>query len=172
MTQGKMLLPKCVAKEIDRLQAAFLWGDSESKRKVHLVKWREVTLNKKQRRVGIRDVRLANHCMLMKWWWRLALEDDALWKQVICGKYGSTGGRWLPSIEVSVKVSNIWRDILSVPQSNPRLHSLYVENVEIKIGNGNRVLFWIDNWRGVSCLKLKFPRLYQLCSEKDISLNG
>ena len=35
-------LPEGVAKTIDRLQAAFLWGSSEQKRKVHLVKWKEI----------------------------------------------------------------------------------------------------------------------------------
>ncbi|XP_028056548.1 7-deoxyloganetin glucosyltransferase-like [Camellia sinensis] len=36
----KML--ECVAKEIDRIQASFLWGDSEFIRKLHLVRWKEV----------------------------------------------------------------------------------------------------------------------------------
>ncbi|KAI8000366.1 hypothetical protein LOK49_LG09G01721 [Camellia lanceoleosa] len=33
------------------------------------------------------------------------------------------------------------------------LHSFYVENVEIRIGNGFRILFWMDNWRGDLCLQ-------------------
>ncbi|XP_028081384.1 uncharacterized protein LOC114282838 [Camellia sinensis] len=71
-------LPECVAKELDRLQASFLWGDSEVKRKIHLVKWREIIMNLKQGDVGIRDIRLANQSLLVKWWWRFALEDDSL----------------------------------------------------------------------------------------------
>ena len=39
-------MPKAVAKQIDRIQAGFLWGDTELKRKVHLVKWDEVTKSK------------------------------------------------------------------------------------------------------------------------------
>lgn len=31
-------LPKGIAKEIDKLKAAFLWGSSKFKRKVHMVK--------------------------------------------------------------------------------------------------------------------------------------
>ncbi|XP_028069521.1 uncharacterized protein LOC114272052 [Camellia sinensis] len=57
-------MPECVSKEIDRIQASFLWGDSEYNRKLHLVQWKE--------------------------------EDEALWKIVICGKYGSIVGRWFP----------------------------------------------------------------------------
>ncbi|XP_028105542.1 uncharacterized protein LOC114304582, partial [Camellia sinensis] len=35
-------IPKGVAKTIDKLQAMFLWGSSEVKRKVHLVTWQEL----------------------------------------------------------------------------------------------------------------------------------
>ncbi|XP_028115979.1 uncharacterized protein LOC114313761 [Camellia sinensis] len=42
------------------------------------------------------------------------LEDKALWKQVVCSKYGEIGGRWSPLIVESGGVSILWKDILSL----------------------------------------------------------
>lgn len=89
-------IPECIAIEIDKIQAKFLWRGDESKRKVHLVKWKEVQLNKNQGGLGIRDLGVTNQCLLIKWWWRYAVQDEALWKFVICAKYGVSGGCWLP----------------------------------------------------------------------------
>lgn len=85
-------IPECVAKELDKIQARFLWGGDEFNKKIHLVKWNEVQLPKKQGGFGIRDIRLMNVCLLIKWWWRYAVEEEALWKSVICAKYGVSGG--------------------------------------------------------------------------------
>lgn len=56
-------------------------------------------------------------------------------------------------------------------QVNPRLYNFFMENVELRISDGNRVKFWVDVWLGSSSLKSLFPRLYQLTSDKEISLN-
>ncbi|XP_028091455.1 uncharacterized protein LOC114291784 [Camellia sinensis] len=38
-------MPQGIAKEIDKMLLAFLWGDIDLKRKLHLVKWKEVTVS-------------------------------------------------------------------------------------------------------------------------------
>lgn len=128
-------------------------------------------MEKQKRGLGIRDIRLTNQCMLFKWWWRYAIEDDALWKAIVCCKYGSAGGKWLLSTNITGITSKIWRDIVEVSQSNPKLYTLFLENMEIIIGNGKRIMFWIDNWIGDSSICNKFLRLYQLCTVKEASLN-
>lgn len=100
-------IPKNVAKELDRLQANFLWGGSEVRKKIHLIKWKEITMDKQKGGLGIRDIGLTNQCMLFKWWWRFALENDALWKALVCCKYGSAGGRWLMSTNIAGITSKI-----------------------------------------------------------------
>lgn len=50
----------------------------------------------KQGGLGIKNLRLANDSLLLKWWWRYKQEDEALWKMVIFEKYGSFRGRWFP----------------------------------------------------------------------------
>ncbi|XP_028113522.1 uncharacterized protein LOC114311595 [Camellia sinensis] len=61
-------LPIGIAKEIDKLKSAFLWGSSELRRKIHMVKWNDVSMNKDQGGSGIRKTRDTNACMLLKWW--------------------------------------------------------------------------------------------------------
>ncbi|CAL5390961.1 unnamed protein product [Camellia sinensis] len=75
-----------------------------------------------------------------------------------------------PSLNGVGSVSIIWRDILAMVHANPRLHNFFVENVERKIGDGNRVKFWDDIWRGSLSLKSQFPRLYQLSVDKEITV--
>ncbi|KAL7177287.1 hypothetical protein ACSBR2_030606 [Camellia fascicularis] len=113
-------MPEGVAKEIDRIESSFLWGDSEHSRKLHLVGWSKVCMSMKQGGLGIKNIRLANESLLFKSWWRYGLEDDALWKSIICEKYGSIGGRWFPVLDTNGSTSKLWVDILSVAQSNSR----------------------------------------------------
>lgn len=75
------------------------------------------------------------------------------------------------STNITGITSKIWRDIVEVSQSNPKLYTLFWENMEIIIGNGKRIMFWIDNWIGDSSICNKFLRLYQLCTVKEASLN-
>lgn len=164
-------MPVGVAKTTDKIQSSFLWGDSETSRKIHLVNWKEVTMDKNNGGLGIRDLRLVNQCMLLKWWWRFAIEEGVLWKSVVCSKYGYSGGKWWPSVTDLSLVSKIWRDIVDIAQSSPNLFSFFVENTEITIEDGRRIRFWDDNWFSKSSLRTQFPRLYQLSTEKGSSLS-
>lgn len=60
---------------------------------------------------------------------------------------------------------------MGLAHSNPDLSNFHRENVEITIGNGRRIIFWVDVWKGEASLGSKFPRLYQLREEKEISLS-
>ncbi|XP_028123599.1 uncharacterized protein LOC114320724 [Camellia sinensis] len=61
-------IPVGVAREFEKLQARFLWGVSELKRKLHMVKWEDITKSVEQGGLGIRRVRVVNDCLLVKWW--------------------------------------------------------------------------------------------------------
>lgn len=85
-------MPKRIIKVITKPQSNFLWGGNETNRKVHLVKWEEVLKSKSQGGLGIRNLGVVNACLLLKWWWRFSSEDKALWKTVVCSKYGRLVG--------------------------------------------------------------------------------
>ncbi|XP_028096961.1 uncharacterized protein LOC114296820 [Camellia sinensis] len=157
-------MPQYVIKTIDCLRAAFLWGGSELRRKIHLVKWEEITKIRDQGGLGIRRLKDVNECLLAKWWWRFCVEDKSLWKRVLCSMNQYNGRRWSPFLCYDEYLSKVWGG--SVGQSNPQLKSIFLDNVELVVGNGGRTQVWMGHWCGHQCLMEKFPRLYNLSTEK------
>lgn len=82
-----------------------------------------------------------------------------MWKAVLCGIYGSVGGKWLPLFPDSGNVSKIWKDIVGLTPSNPNLFNFCKVNVEITIGNGRIIMFWVDVWKGKASISSQSPRL-------------
>ncbi|CAL5323657.1 unnamed protein product [Camellia sinensis] len=164
-------MPCGVVREIERLEASFLWGGNDLKRKVHLVKWTEVTKSLNQGGLEIRRIKDVNASLLLKWWWRFRSEVNALWRRMVCSKYMIDEGQWLPPINSSARLSRIWGDVLAVASLNQPLVEFFVEKFQIKAGKGSRIKFWYDKWLGGSCLKDEFPRLFSLSTVKDGSLS-
>ncbi|KAL7260348.1 hypothetical protein ACSBR1_006087 [Camellia fascicularis] len=67
-------IPSTVANTIDKFQRSFLWGDSEEKKKLHLVSWKDCSLSRKFGGLGFRKSRDNSESLLYKWWWRFAKE--------------------------------------------------------------------------------------------------
>lgn len=65
-----MGMPSGVVREIERLEASFLWGGNGLKRMVHLVNWVKVSKNMNQEGLGIRRIKDLNANLLIKWWWK------------------------------------------------------------------------------------------------------
>ncbi|CAI0395768.1 unnamed protein product [Linum tenue] len=82
------LLPASICKSIDRLNRDFFWGDTEDKKKLHLVSWPHLLEPKENGGAGLRSTRHANLAMLTKGCWRLLNEKDTLWVQLMRSKYG------------------------------------------------------------------------------------
>ncbi|CAL5358449.1 unnamed protein product [Camellia sinensis] len=147
-------MPTGVAKEIAKIQSTFLWGGSNLRRKIHLVKWGEVTLSKSQGGLGVKRIDLMNVCLLLKWWWRFGAEEKVLWKDVICKKYYGSTEEWSPALVRGGKMSKIWKDIVGIVVSKPEVLGFFNSNTTIELGDGSRTKFWLDNWAGSVCLKV------------------
>ena len=160
-------IPEGVLRKLESIQASFLWGDTDLKRKVHLVNWGCVTLKKEQGGVGIRRLREMNVSLLLKWWWKFGVERNSLWKRIICSKSQDSMEGWMPVVESASKCSRVWQDIISIHHQHPMEFGFFKENLEIQLGNGSRIRFWQDAWIGDACLKAEFPRLYSLSINKD-----
>ncbi|WMV24199.1 hypothetical protein MTR67_017584 [Solanum verrucosum] len=81
-------IPVKVVKKLDKLRRNFLWKSNKEGKGYNLVNWKNVLLSKERGGLGIRNLRLQNESLLMKWLWRYTEEDAALWKEVIVAKYG------------------------------------------------------------------------------------
>lgn len=73
-------IPTNVEKRLDKLRMTFLWHGNKEKEGFNLVRWKAVTLCKKDGGLGIRNMRKHNQSLLMKWLWRFITEENALWR--------------------------------------------------------------------------------------------
>jgi len=150
---------------IDRLDAIirrnFLWEGNSDTKKFHLVKWDKLIGNKQKGGLGVRNLKIQNQSLMMKWLWRLASSEQALWKELIKQKY-EMEDHWSTKMVTSTYGTSIWRAIRNFW---PKLG----ENCSIRIGNGMKVSFWEDSWLEQGSLKTLFPDIYILNQQqKDI----
>ena len=102
-------MPASVSNSIDALRRNFLWQGSEDE-KFHLVKWKELMVSKNTGGLGIRNLRKQNQSLMMKWLWKLANEDNMLWKEVIIAKYGMED-KWMSKMISTPYKCTVWRGI-------------------------------------------------------------
>ncbi|RVW48131.1 putative ribonuclease H protein [Vitis vinifera] len=113
-------MPRKVRLRLERIQREFLWGGGALERKIHLVKWELVCLEKDNGGLGVKSLFILNKALLCKWSWRFAMEREAFWNQVIRGKIwggargmefkGSKGGDAWKQIQQGVDDRVIWRE--------------------------------------------------------------
>ena len=156
-------IPKAVAKRIEKIQRDFLWGGGSVEGKVHLINWQVVCSPKEEGGLGIRKIDLLNKTLLGKWVWRYAYEKDNLWKTVIGVKYGQEGCGWKTKEVCGPFGVGLWKDIMKEVD-------WCWENIEFKVGKGNRVLFWTDKWCGNEALAQSYPQLFTLAGHKNAKI--
>jgi hypothetical protein len=131
-------IPKSCLNEIEKVQRAFLWGDTEDKRKAHMISWDIITQAKFCGGLGLRKLQSMNEACLMKMGWSLMAGEDTLWGQVLIGKYGREG--WSQGrISVTNNDSTLWK---TIAKCWPKLefHRCW------SVGDGNKTNFWTNKW--------------------------
>lgn len=54
-----------------------------------MVCWEKILLRKEMGGLGVKDVKIMNEALLLKWWWRFCSEkDDGFYRRALCGRYG------------------------------------------------------------------------------------
>ncbi|CAL1355748.1 unnamed protein product [Linum trigynum] len=132
------LLPKTVCKTLDQINRGFLWGESEGKKKLHLVGWAQLTQPKDKGGLGIRPAREVNLAMLAKCGWRLMTEKQTLWAQLMRSKYGKDRAN-LDLIKPKKGSSFTWNSI-------SKTESLLRSGCAWNIHKGTLTRFWSDVW--------------------------
>jgi hypothetical protein len=162
-------IPKSFLKEIEKAQRAFVWGDTEDKRKAHMISWEIMTQSKKNGGMGLRKLQCMNEACLMKLGWSLMTGEKSLWGDVLVGKYGREG--WgQGKISVTTNDSSLWKAIAKCWDSL-ELHRCWA------IGDGSRIHFWSDKWidesTRLSELETIIPETFRQWKVKDVvTTNG
>jgi len=152
-------MPGKIIQRLDTIRRNFLWqGNGEGVKKFHLVKWDAVISNKKEGGLGIKNLKAHNKSLLLKWLWRLATDDQSLWKDTIFARYGKEGSWTTKEVNTPYGVG-LWRTIRN---QWPRIWN----NSVINVGNGRKTLFWNDTWMGQTPLRQQFPDIYILNQQK------
>jgi hypothetical protein len=163
-------MPTRVWKKIVAIQRNFLWGGSSNKSKIAWVKWSDLCRPKEEGGLGIKNLRLVNVSLLMKWCWRLLVSQDDLWSLVLKAKYGADIGYSSELLGCGNKrfASFWWKDLCKLGQTNVNSNEDWCSEVMVKkVGNGGGTRFWLDKWVSGGTLALTFPRLYSISCQKD-----
>jgi hypothetical protein len=99
--------------------------------------------------------------MMAKWIWRMLTEDDSklLWLQLLKAKYPveqfftTTAARGSP----------FWHSL-------HKHKSTFKREVRFFLGDNSIVLFWTDHWTGEEALGVRYPRLFQIFYDPDITI--
>ena len=88
------------------------------------------------------------------------MEREALWRQVICAKYGEEEGGWRSRVVRDNFGVGLWKAIR-------RGWDVLGDNLVYSVGNGRRVRFWKDKWYGDYPLCTSFPSLFAISLDKE-----
>ena len=150
--------PDVFCKSIISIQRRFLWGWGKEKMSISGISWKDLCKSKEEGGLGIRDIRKFNYAQMAKWKWRYISNEKGRWKEVLDSKYGLELDNGLVPVKYQ---SWWWRDLTSICREGGG-EWWFQDEVEWKIGSGDKIRFWEDMWVGNSKLKTLFSRLFSL----------
>jgi len=80
-------LPRKITNQINRLQRNFVWGTTNTKKKLHLVSWDTITKHKYKGGLGMHKAEVKNSAMHASLAWRLFKNHKTPWANVLISKY-------------------------------------------------------------------------------------
>lgn len=147
---------KTFIEKITKHMRRFFW-----KKKYYMVKWKKVCKPKNKGGLGVKDLHRQNISLLVKWWWKLETQDS-LWGKIIKAKYFRN--KTVSSIKTRFNDSPCWKAIMKVKE-------VYMAGRQISLSNGRLVRVWKDMWLDKCVLMEKFPLLFSICQDPDISFS-
>jgi hypothetical protein len=108
---------------------------------------------KDQGGLGIENLEVKNRCLLSKWLFKLSIETEATWPQLLRNKY--VHSKTLSQVIVRPTDSPFWKGLM-------RVKSLFFNRTWFIVGNGTTTRFWENTWLGDTSLALQYPSLYNI----------
>ncbi|KAE8713501.1 hypothetical protein F3Y22_tig00110206pilonHSYRG00009 [Hibiscus syriacus] len=133
---------------------------------MHWVRWNTICMPLSGGGMGFADLNLTNRALLGKWVWKFANDKNSLWKNFLCSKHDVSCHSMDISKVLSPKDSWIWRGIVNNFIKDDAIGGCLRSHAKLQIGNGKSISFWSDLWIGEFPLKLLFPRIFALSTNK------
>ncbi|XP_021971697.1 uncharacterized protein LOC110866858 [Helianthus annuus] len=157
--------PSLVLKCLEGIRRKFLWGGCTDKNKICWAPWHKVVAPKNNGGMGIGSLDSLNKSLMIKWAVRFKNEPTSLWASVISAIHG--GGRCLSYIPLKSSISGAWKSIVNMGRFSPNQPIKVQERLTPIIGIGDKVSFWLDNWAAEVPLRVLFPNLFAIETEKQ-----
>ena len=138
-------VPVGVRKRLNFYRSRFFWQIDENKDKYRLAKWEMICRPKDQGGLGVENLEVKNRCLLSKWLYRLSVETEGVWLQLLRNKY--LYAKSLAQVTAQPSDSPFCKGLM-------RKKVAFFNRVTFKMGNGQRTRFWEDTWLGGTPLAL------------------
>ena len=106
-------------------------------KKIHWLRWSELTQAKVKGGMGFRDIKLFNLALLGKQSWRLMENPDSLFARFLKGRYYPNDT--IPTATQKKHASQTWRAILAG-------RDVLRKGLIRRIGDGQHIDIWNDKW--------------------------
>ncbi|XP_028761232.1 uncharacterized protein LOC114719845 [Neltuma alba] len=133
-----LLLPKGVLEDIEKINREFFWNQEHGTKKMHLISWNTLKLDKEHGGLGIKDLRSQNIAFIMKLCWGMMVKPNALWVQCLQHKYNWNREN-LNSVKAKRNQSRVWKGITDV-------WDLFLKGLGKRVRNGRNTKAWEDLW--------------------------
>lgn len=123
---------------------------------------------RRQGGLGIRCLNAFNNALLSKWRWRFLVDKATLWSLILEHRYGCLVGVALGRVPSATVKKNLlwWRDIVDC-NINGEFEDWFLGGVACRLGCGDSIRFWHNNWcRGIP-FKVLFPKTYSFSNVKE-----
>ncbi|WCJ29809.1 Retrovirus-related Pol polyprotein from type-1 retrotransposable element R2 [Euphorbia peplus] len=142
-------LPITFCLELQQMIRKFWWGKEEGSKGRSWIQWNKLCLPKCQGGLGFRWLESFNLAFLAKQGWRLLTQPDSLCARILKAKYYPNSTFLRASI--GINPSYTWRSIL---KGRPILE----KGLCWRVGNGQSINIWEDNWISTQSYKKPLVR--------------
>ena len=134
---GCFKLPMRLCEDIEAMIRRYWWGQRGNRRKIHWLRWSELTKSKMVGGMGFRDLAHFNDALLAKQARHLIHNKDSLFYKVFKAKFFPHGS--LIDAKESSSGSYAWKSIL-------RGRDVILEGACWRVGNGKSIKIWQHYW--------------------------
>ncbi|XP_057808861.1 uncharacterized mitochondrial protein AtMg00310-like [Salvia miltiorrhiza] len=130
-------IPDSICEDMNRICAAFWWGEKEGERRMHWARLERMCEPKEKGGMGFRNLKIFNKALVAQQAWRMMTKPNLLVSRVFRAKYFKNGD--LMTAVVPSTSSYVWRSIAWG-------HSLLREGMVWSVGNGRNIKAMKDGW--------------------------